>query len=125
MDHYSKEELEEALRSIASTLGKSEKSKLKLKEGTSQHITISKEIKAYKIALDLIDDESVHDRKGNFESKHTNEELVEALQSISSTNSKVEKILPKFNPGTSQHTLAVRRIKAFNIATKLMKRQLK
>jgi hypothetical protein len=50
----------------------------------------------------------------------TKEELEEALRAISSTISKCEKIEPKLNEGTSQHTLLVRRIRAFRIASALI-----
>ncbi len=54
----------------------------------------------------------------------THEELEEALRAIASTISKCEKVLPKLKPGTSQHTLLVRRIKALDIASKLIKQAL-
>jgi hypothetical protein len=54
----------------------------------------------------------------------TKEELKEALRAIESTISKCEKIQPKLEPGTAQHTLLVRRIKAFNIASNLIQQTL-
>lgn len=54
----------------------------------------------------------------------TKEELEEALRAIASTISKCEKVQPKLKQGTSQHTLLIRRIKAFNIASTLIKREL-
>jgi hypothetical protein len=54
----------------------------------------------------------------------TPEELAEALRSIASTVSKCEKVLPKLKPGTSQHTLLTRRIKALNIASSLIRQAL-
>lgn len=51
---------------------------------------------------------------------YTNDELQEALQAITSTLSKCEKVLPKLQSGSSQHTLLVRRIKAFQIASSLI-----
>jgi hypothetical protein len=56
---------------------------------------------------------------------YTTEELTEALRSIVSTLSKCEKVLPKLKEGTSSHTLLVRRIQAFHIATALIERELK
>ncbi|HOL07583.1 MAG TPA: hypothetical protein PKX44_04835 [Methanomassiliicoccaceae archaeon] len=55
----------------------------------------------------------------------TREELEEALRAITSTIDKCEKVEPRLKRGTSQHTLLVRRIKAFKIATMLIKRELK
>ncbi|HQA21554.1 MAG TPA: hypothetical protein PLD09_06755 [Methanomassiliicoccaceae archaeon] len=54
----------------------------------------------------------------------TREELEEALRAITSTIDKCEKVEPRLKRGTSQHTLLVRRIKAFKIATMLIRREL-
>ncbi len=54
----------------------------------------------------------------------TKEDLTAALRAIDSTIRKCEKVLPKLKPGTSSHTLLIRRIKAFRIASSLMKREL-
>lgn len=56
---------------------------------------------------------------------YTKEELQEALRSIASTISKCEKVLPKLKQGSSQHTLLIRRIKAFNIASALITNELR
>ena len=55
---------------------------------------------------------------------YTKEELEEALRAIDSTIRKCEKALPKLKPRTSQHTLLIRRIKALNIASALIAREL-
>ena len=44
--------------------------------------------------------------------RYTREELAEARRSIDSTLRKCEKALEKLRPGTSPHTLTVRRIRA-------------
>lgn len=54
----------------------------------------------------------------------TKEELEEALRAITSTIGKCEKVQPKLKPDTSQHTLLVRKIKAFHIASSLIMREL-
>lgn len=56
--------------------------------------------------------------------QYSEEELKEAIRSIESTISKCEKVLPKLKQGTSQHTLLIRRIKAFQIALSLLKEKL-
>ncbi|NLK71808.1 MAG: hypothetical protein GX285_02160 [Clostridiales bacterium] len=56
---------------------------------------------------------------------YNEEELKEAIRSIESTISKCEKVLPKLKQGTSQHTLLVRRIKAFQIALTLINKELR
>lgn len=55
---------------------------------------------------------------------YTKEELEEALRAIDSTIRKCEKVQPKLKEGTSQHTLLIRRIKALNISSVLIKREL-
>ncbi|ERI91909.1 hypothetical protein HMPREF1982_02952 [Clostridiales bacterium oral taxon 876 str. F0540] len=52
--------------------------------------------------------------------KYTIEELSEALQLVSSTISNCEKMQPKFDEGTSQHTLLKNRIKALYISKSLI-----
>ncbi len=54
MDNFTKEDLEEALRSIASTINKCEKVQPKLKQGTSQYTLLERRIKALYIASALI-----------------------------------------------------------------------
>ena len=55
---------------------------------------------------------------------YTTDELTEARHSIDSTLHKCEKALLKLTPNKSQHTLTVRRIKAFQIALALIDREL-
>jgi hypothetical protein len=52
------------------------------------------------------------------------EDLEEALRAIASTISKCEKVDPKLKPGSPQHTLLERRIKALRIAAELIRREL-
>ena len=52
--------------------------------------------------------------------KYTREELIEALQVVSSSISKCEEIQPKFAEGTSQYTLLKNRIKALYISKSLI-----
>ena len=55
---------------------------------------------------------------------YTPEELAEARRAIASTLSKCEKALEKLRPGSSAHTLTVRRIRAFQIALALIDREM-
>lgn len=57
MGIYTTEELTEARRSIDSTLHKCEKALLKLTPGKAQHTLTARRIKAFQIALELIDQE--------------------------------------------------------------------
>lgn len=54
MDEYTKEELQEAYRAIASLIGKCEKAKEKLRQGTSQYTLLNNRIAALHISLSLI-----------------------------------------------------------------------
>lgn len=54
MENFTKEELEEALRAIVSTISKCEKVQPKLKPGTSQYTLLIRRIKALRIASSLI-----------------------------------------------------------------------
>lgn len=53
--------------------------------------------------------------------EYLRDELSDALQVVSSTISKCEKIQPKFAEGTSQYTLLKNRIKAMYISRALIK----
>lgn len=55
---------------------------------------------------------------------YASEELEEALRAIESTLAKCRKALPRLRVGTSQHTLLVRRIRALEIASELIAREL-
>lgn len=52
--------------------------------------------------------------------QYSRDEIVNALQIVSSTITKCEKIQPKFAVGTSQHTLLKNRIKAMYISRTLI-----
>ncbi|MCL2003671.1 MAG: hypothetical protein FWG72_06680 [Oscillospiraceae bacterium] len=54
MENYAKADLEEALKSISSTVSKCEKAFEKLKAGTPQHTLTQRRIKAFHIAAYLI-----------------------------------------------------------------------
>lgn len=134
-DNFTQEELDEAIQAVASTISKSEKAQLKLKAGTWQYTMTVQGIKAYYVAIDLIKREletgdsfkgnDVNESEDANESKYMKEELEEALQTITSVIDRVGNVQPKFEEGTPQHTLAVRRIKAFRIASVLVEKELK
>jgi len=125
MDKYTKEELQEAIRAITSTINKSKKALLKLKAGAWQHTMTEQALKADNIAIALLNRElAINPDKGTCKSKYTEEELKNALEAVTSVMSRVEKVQPKFEAGTPQHTLAVRRIKALSISSAFIKREL-
>ena len=57
MAAYAREELEEALRAIVSTINKCEKVLPKLKENSAQQTLLTRRIKALRISVDLINRE--------------------------------------------------------------------
>ena len=57
MAAYAREELEEALRAIVSTINKCEKALPKLKENSAQQTLLKRRIKALQISVDLINRE--------------------------------------------------------------------
>lgn len=120
MEVFSKEELSEAARAIDSTRMKSEKAILKLKEGTAQYRLTVRGIAAYALALQFIArEQGDYAEKVNF----SQESLDQASEAFAFAETRVTSILPKFAAGTPQHTLAVRRLRAFAIAQELIRRE--
>ena len=120
MEVFSKEELTQAARAIDSTRMKSEKAILKLKESTAQYRLTARGIAAYSLALQLIArEQDASAEKFNF----SQESLDQANEAFAFTATRVTSILPKFAAGTPQHTLAVRRLRAFAIAQELIRRE--
>lgn len=114
---FSQAELEEAARAITSTRMKSEKAIMKLREGTAQQRLTARGIAAYSLALYLIARELGESQDVL---AFTQEELTQAKEAFVFAATRVAGILPKFAAGTPQHTLAVRRLRAFEIATALI-----
>jgi len=115
MDDYITDELQEALRPIASLISKSEKAQQKLVPGTWQHMMLRDNLKALHIASALISKEI-----GGSDS-FTQDDLQEALRAFASMISKTKKAQARSSPGTSQHTLLQNRLKALHIAEALIK----
>jgi len=109
-------DLSEATRAISSALMKSEKALLKLKEGSPQYRLTAGNIRAFQIVLALIRREQGAPEAFAFD----REELAQAQTAFANMIARVEKILPMFGPGTREHTLATRRIRAFEIAEHLI-----
>ncbi len=118
MDNYTTDELQEALRPIASLISKSEKAQQKLAPGTWQHTMLRDNLKALHHASTLMNKET-HDT-----ADFTRDDLQEAIRAFVSMISKTEKAQAKFSPGTPQHTLQQNRLKALRIAEALIKVEL-
>lgn len=113
MNKYTREELEDTLKIISSTISRCEKTQPKFMEGTSQHTLLKNRLKALYISKSLIEDETVID-------KYTKEELLEALRPVTSIIRKCEKAQLKFAEGTSHHTRFKNMIKAMHISKLLI-----
>ena len=117
METYTAFELSEAARAITSALHKSEKAILHLKENSPQFTMTKESIRAFQISLALIERaQGAQETTLSFNA----EELSRAQTAYSSMIARVEKVLPKLAAGTPQHTLAVRRIRAFEIAGEMI-----
>ncbi|MDP4152225.1 MAG: hypothetical protein Q8865_02125 [Bacillota bacterium] len=112
MGEYTREELEEALKIVSSTISNCEKAQPKFAEGTSQYTLLKNRIKALYISKSLLTDENAD--------KYTNEELTDALRPVSSIISKCEKAQLKFAKGTSFHTRFGNMIMAMHTAKSLI-----
>lgn len=122
MDDYTAKDVEEALRAIASMIGRTEKAKTKFAQGTSQHTLQKNRLKALHIASSLIEKElGQSDVIGVF----TNEELRKALDPIASLISKSEKAKGKVAQGSWQYTMLEENLKALYIASPLLEKALR
>lgn len=117
MDDYTSDELQEALRPIASLTSKSQKAQQRLAPGTWQHSMLEDNLKALRIATGLMTDDSVKNDVGP-------DELRDALRALESMIDRSEKAMSQFAPGTSQHSLQRNRLKALRIAAALTEAQL-
>ncbi len=108
MDNCTREELQEALRVVASVISRCEKMQPKFAAGTSQHTLLQNRLQALYIAESLLKDENA--------AEYTKEDLGKALPPLSSIISKCEKAQLKFTEGSSHHTRWQTMIKAMNLS---------
>jgi hypothetical protein len=107
-------ELREALRPIASLIGKSRKSLRKLSVGTWQHTMLRDNLAALSVASALMNGEP------NDRSRLGRDDFRKARVALASMIGRAEKGRSGFRPGTPQHSLQQNRIKALRIAEALM-----
>jgi len=117
MDDFTGKTMEEALQAMASMINRTEKSKEKFEEGTSQYTLQKNRLKALQIASLLV--------SGRFTGNdsldgYTQEDLKNALAPINSLISKSEKAQTKLAEGTWQHTMLDNNLKALHIALPLL-----
>lgn len=101
------EELQQALRIIASTIKKCEKQQSKFAEGSPQHSLLKNRIKALRIAESLVSQNDINYSKA---------ELAEASRPIASIISKCQKAQQKFDEETPNHARFSGIIKAMRIS---------
>lgn len=116
--NYTTDELQEALRPIASLISKSEKAQQKLTPGTWQYTMLRDNLNALRIAAALLKRET--DDAGSF----PRNDLQQALRALASMISRAEQAQAKFSPGTSQHTLQRNRLQALRTGEALLKVEL-
>ncbi|CEG27227.1 hypothetical protein [Bacillus sp. B-jedd] len=108
MDKFTKEELEDALLIVSSTINKCEKIQPKFAEGTSQYSLLTNRIKALVIAKLLLIGEKVDN--------YSDEELTEALRPLTSIINKCTKAQLKHSEGSPHHNKHQNIIKAMSIS---------
>ncbi|HUR62454.1 MAG TPA: hypothetical protein VM286_08850 [Candidatus Thermoplasmatota archaeon] len=99
------------VRPLASLASKSEKAQSKLAAGTWQHTMLQEDLAALRIGLALLDPDK--EDPGRF----ARGELLAALAALDAMATRTEAALARFLPGTPQHTLQSRRLKALAAAT--------
>ena len=113
MNYYSRDELQNALKIISSTILNCEKIHPKFPEGTSQHSLLVNRIKALKISKSLIEYDN------NIQT-YTKDELENALPPVISIINKTEKAQSKYDEENPQFKRLSPLIKAMYIAKTLI-----
>lgn len=115
---YSRQELDEALKTISSIVSKCENIHPKFAEGTSQHTLLKNRINALNISKSLISGE-VHSQK------YKKEDLAEALKPVDSIMSKCKKAQQKFDMGDIHYNRHNKIIKAMQISKSFLEYKIK
>lgn len=102
-------------RPLDSLISKSEKALAKVSPGTWQHTMLEDNVRALRIAIALMDDESAIPALDPAEAGA-------ALRAFASMERRTEQALAKFSAGTSQHTLLTNRLAALRAAGALIQR---
>jgi hypothetical protein len=117
-ENFTRDDIREALRPIASLISKSEKARTKLTPGTWQHTMLSGYLKALDIASALMA------REIGDTNDCALDDLKEALCAFESMINRTENAKIQFTEGTSQHTLQKNRLHALRIAKALIIQEL-
>ena len=117
MGSYTKSEMEDAIKSITSMIGRSEKAQMKFSAGTSQHTLQENRIHSLNIAISLVKQELTGD---NIMDDYTEDEIKKAYAPIHSLISKSEKARGKLAKGTWQYKMLTDNLKALKIVSLLL-----
>ena len=107
------QELEEAAAVIGSATAKCEKAAAKLKQGGPQHTLAVRRLAAFYIAARLIDDAL---RGPDDAKQYSGADLGTARRTFEQLTAMFIELQERFKQGGPQHTLAVKRLRAFRIA---------
>ncbi len=104
----------EAIRQIKSAIGKCEKARTILKEGSASRQWVDRQLSAYYLAVALLSGQSGETVP---KPERSVADLSRARETFELLTHKCAALLPKFPDGSPQKTLAVRRLAAFRLAS--------
>lgn len=119
MNKRTKDPSRDMIEPIASLLRKSEKAGLKLTAGTWQHTMLQGNLRALRIALDLMGGDE------NGAAAASREDLQAALRAFADMTARSRQAQAKFAPRTAHHSLQKNRIRAFRAAANAIRARLK
>lgn len=121
VDPWPPTQLAAAQKAIQSTIRKSEKVCATLSANPSprpgQLNRVTEHLRAFRTASILVEGQ-LKENAPSVDLPAT--DLKHAAQILPVIIQQIQSIMPKFNPGTPQHTLAIRRIEAFQLALSLI-----
>jgi hypothetical protein len=120
INKFTKEDLEEALRTIASMINKIEKAKEIFAQGTPQHSLQKNRLNALTIVSSLI----LNELGESILQVYSREELVKALPPTASLIRKSEKAQNKLAQDTWQYTMLTNNLKALYLGSQLLTKEL-
>ena len=117
---YSYEVILESIESFKSTIRKTEKSIISMKEKGTNITLISKRLKAFYIGLSILES-MINDKSVNYNT----DEMKDACEILMSLLPSIKTIYYKSKIGSPQRTLLERRIRAFEIVIEKIKDEIK
>lgn len=111
MENVSNLNKSESIKSLQSTISKSEKALAQMTQKGANTTLLQKRLTALHIGLSIL--ENVWNQRPHY---YTQEDLAEARNVLTGLFPSIEDIYAKSKPGSSQRTLLERRIKALELA---------